>query len=162
MDEKPDSRNWILPGVENALVSVRNSVAGVNSRPASPAAGISTDISPVARWQGECSLLGMPTWVTKVLRGYWLPEACLKRCSTELLTSACSEGVEAARPGSRVNGGRLFGRPGLSAGCGLILTSPLSLSGSTPMLALIAPTWWPPSAGVSDFQPNYMANQPLA
>lgn len=109
MDAKPDSSNWKLPGVENALVSVRNSVARVNSRPASPAAGISTDISPLARWQGECSLLGIPTWVTNVLRGYWPPEACLKRCSAELLTSACSEGVEAARPRSGVNGGRLFG-----------------------------------------------------
>ena len=68
------------------------------------------------------------------------PEASIKRCSADLLASACSEGDD-AWPGLGVNGGGLFGGPCLSAGSGLRLSSPSSVSGSTSMPASIAPTW---------------------
>jgi len=48
MDEKPGSGNRNLPGVEYALGSVGELAAGFNSRPASPAAGISAETSLVA------------------------------------------------------------------------------------------------------------------
>ena len=52
-DEKPCSRKWKLPDVEYALGSVRELAAGLNSHPASPAAGISADRSLVAGLEGE-------------------------------------------------------------------------------------------------------------
>jgi len=140
MDEKRGSRNWNLPGVEYALGLVRESVAWLNSRPASPAARISAEISLVAGSEGEWILPGVPTWVANVLTGCSPPEASLKRCSADLLASACPEGDD-AWPGLGVNGGGLFGGSGLSAGSGLRLSSPSSVSGSTSMPASIAPTW---------------------
>jgi len=112
MDEKPGSRNRNLPGVEHACESVGESAAGLNSRPASTAAGISTDTSLGARSEGEWILPGVPTWVTNVLTGCSPPEASIKRCWADLLVSAYSEGD------SVPNGP---GRPGFSeAGPGLL------------------------------------------
>jgi len=115
-------------------------LVGPNSRPASRAAGKSADTSLVAGSEGEWILPGVPTWVANVLTGCSPPEASIKRCAADLLASACSEG-DNAWPRLRVNGGGLFGAPGLSAGSGLRLSSPSSLSGSTAMPASIAPTW---------------------
>ena len=161
MDEEPGSRNRNLPGVEYALGSVGESAAGLNSRPASPAAGISADTSLVAGSEGGWILPGVPTWVANVLTGCSPPEASIKRCSAELLASTCSEGDD-AWPGLGVNGGGLFGGPGLSAGSGLRLSSLSSVSGSTSMPASIAPTWRATFRWGSDFHPNCMAHQPLA
>jgi len=61
MDEKPGSHNQNLPSVEYALGSVGESAAGLNYCPASPAAGISADISLVAGSEGEWILPGVPT-----------------------------------------------------------------------------------------------------
>jgi len=69
MDEKPGSRNRNLQGVEYGLGSVGESAAGLNSRPASPAAGIYADTSLVARSEGEWIMPGVPTWVANVLTG---------------------------------------------------------------------------------------------
>ena len=92
MDEKPGSRNQNLQGVEDALGWVWESAAGLNSRLASPAAGISTDTSLVAGSEGEWVLPSVPTWVANVLTGCSPPEASIKRCSADHLASACSEG----------------------------------------------------------------------
>jgi len=140
MDEKPGSSDRILPGVEYTLGSVGESAAGVNFRPASAATGISVGTSLEAGSEGEWMLPGVPTWVANVLTGCSPPEASIKRCSADLLASACSEG-DVAWPGLEVNGGGLFGRPGVLAGSGLRLSSPSGVSGSTSMLASIAPTW---------------------
>ena len=139
MDETPGSHNWNLPGVVYALGSVEESAAGLNSCLASPAAGISGDTSLVAGWEGEWFLPGVPTWVANVLTGCSPTEPSIKRCSADLLASACSEG-DNAWPGWGVNGGGLFGGPGLSAGRGLRLSSPSSASGSTSRPVSVAPT----------------------
>jgi len=128
MDEKPRSRNRNLPGVEYTLGSVGESAAGLNSRPASPAAGIFADTSLVAGLEGEWILPGIPTWVANVLTGCSPPEASIKTYLADLLASECSEGDD-AWPGLVVNGGGLFGGPGLSAGSGLRLSPPSSVSG---------------------------------
>jgi len=140
MDEKPGSRKWNLPGVEYALRSVGESASGVNSRPASPAAGISAHTSLIAGSEGEWIQTGVQMWVANVLTGCSPPEASIKRCSADLLASACSEGDD-AWPGLGVNGGGLFGGPGLSAGRGRRLSSTSRVSGSTSMPASIARTW---------------------
>jgi len=92
MDEKPGSRNRNLPDVEDALGWVWESAAGLNSRPASPAAGISADTSLVAESEREWVLPGLPTWVANVWTGCSPPEASIKRFSADHLASACSEG----------------------------------------------------------------------
>jgi len=97
MDEKPESRNRNLPGVESALGSFGASAAGLNSRSASPAAGISVDTSLIVGSEGEWILAGVPTWIANVLTGCSPPEASIKRCSADLLASACSEGDDAVR-----------------------------------------------------------------
>jgi len=142
MDEKPGRRNRNLPGVVYALGWLGESAAGLNSRPASPPAGLSADTLLVARSAGECILLGVPTWVVNMLTGCSPSEGSIKRCSadSDLLASACAEGDD-AWPGLEVNGGGLCGRRGLLAGSGLRLSLPSGVSGSTPMLASIAPTW---------------------
>ena len=61
MDEKPGSRNQNLQDVVYALGSVGGFAAGLNSRPASPAAGLSADTSLVAGSEGEWILRGVPT-----------------------------------------------------------------------------------------------------
>ena len=141
-DEKPGSRNQNLPGasVDYARGSVGESAAGLNSHLTSRDAGVSVDTSLLARSEGEWILPGVPTWVANVLTGCSLPEASFNRCSADLLASACSEG-DAAGPRLGVKGRGLFGTPGLSAGRGLRLHSPSSLSGSTSMPASIPPTW---------------------
>jgi len=89
MDEKPGSCNLNLPGVVYALGSFGEVAAGLNSRLASPAGGISADTSLLARAEGEWMLPGVPTWVTNLLTGCSYPEASIKRCSADLLASAC-------------------------------------------------------------------------
>jgi len=53
MDENPGSGDWNWPGVEYALGSGGELAAGLNSRLASPAAGISADTSLADGSEGE-------------------------------------------------------------------------------------------------------------
>jgi len=94
MDEKPDSRNRNLPCVEYALESVRGSAGGLNSRPTSSAVGISTHTSRVRGSEGEWLLPGVSTCVANVLTGCSAPEASIKRCAADLLSSASSEAAD--------------------------------------------------------------------
>jgi len=112
MHERPGSRNWNLPGVVYGLWWVGESAAGRNSRAACAAAGILADISLVAGSEREWVLPRVPTWVANLLKGCSPLEASIKRCTANLLASACAE-MEAAWCVSAVNSGGLFGEPGL-------------------------------------------------
>ena len=69
MDGKPGSHNRNLRGVECVLGSVGKSTAGLNSRTASAAAGISAETLVVVGLEKEWILLGVLTWVVNVLTG---------------------------------------------------------------------------------------------
>ena len=96
MDEKPGSRNRNLPGVEYALEAVGESAGGLNSHPTSSAVGISAHTSLVCGCsEGEWLQRGVSTCVVNVLTSCSAPEASIKRCTADLLASACSEAADA-------------------------------------------------------------------